>query len=79
MSFVVTEEQDYNDNTMRADAFIQSLIHVSQNFCSGLFCEVEDLGIADHDKVIAHVRDEKEHKLAQIQNEQDKRQLEIQF
>ena len=78
MSFVITEEQHY-DNTPSADDLVQSLVHVSQSFCSGLFCEAEDLRITDYDKVIACVRDEKEHKLAQIQNEQDKRQLEIQL
>jgi len=79
MSFVVTEEQNYNGNTQSADAFVQSLVRVSQNFVSDLQCEIEDLGIADHDKVIACIHGEKERRLAQIQNEQDKRQLEIQF
>ncbi len=79
ISFVITDEQSYNSNTMSADAFVQSLVHVSQNFASGLYCEIEDLSIADYDKVITCIRDEKEHKLTQIQNEQDKRQLEIQF
>lgn len=79
MSFVVTNEQSYNDNTMSADSLVQSLVHISQSFASGLFCEIEDLCIAEHDKVIACVQGEKEHRLTQIQNEQDKRQLEIQF
>ena len=77
MSFVVTTEQRHNNNTMRADEFIQSLVHIS--LCSGLSCVVDDLSVTDYDKVIARVRDEKENRLTQIQNEQDKRQLEIQF
>ena len=79
MSFVITKEQYYNDNTLSADNLIQSLVHMSQNLWLSLSCEVEGLCIADHDKIIAQIQDEKEHRLAQIQNEQDKRQLEIQF
>ena len=75
MSFVITKEQYYNDNTLSADNLIQSLVHMRLS----LSCEVEGLCIADHDKIIAQIQDEKEHRLAQIQNEQDKRQLEIQF
>ena len=79
MSFVITEEQSYNGSTMSPTELFQSHIRFGQNFCTGLYCEIEDLSIADHDKVIACIHSEKERRLAQIQNEQDKRQLEIQF
>ena len=79
ISFVITDEQSYNSNMMNADDFVQSLVHVSQNFISGLRCEIADLRVADCDKIIACVKDEKGHMLTRIQNEQDKRQLEIQF
>ena len=79
MSFVVTGEQNYNDNTLSADGLVQSLVYISQSLCSGLYCEVEDLCISDHDKVITGIQAEKELRMTQIQDEQDKRQLEIQF
>ena len=78
-TFVITNEQSYNGNTLGVGDLIQSLVHISQGFASGLYCEIEDLSITDHDKVIACVQDEKSHRLTQVQNEQDKRQLEIQF
>ena len=79
MSFVITNEQNYNSNTMSADEFVRSLVQVIQRFVPSLYFEIEDLRVTDYDKVIACAKDEKEHKLVQIQNEQDKRQLEIQF
>ncbi len=79
MSFVITEEQGYNGNAQKAGDFVQSLVNICRSRVPGLFCEIEDLSMADHDKVIAYVQGEKERRLAQIQNEQDKRQLEIQF